>query len=294
MKQIGIFIISSLCIFSCSNEETEVVGNGEDATSTLNVTYTIPDTEVATRGDGSTRADVNASTGADTRADASYVVATAEENKIDNLYLLFFNPDEHGNGAYVGRATANVSSINLKSNTVNVDLTSGNIKPENEYSVLVIANLKTLLDGTGSGTTNTDKYLNSFTTKTYAQTWEELQVSPLPSNYDLTGRLPMSGTAVKPANSSALNVDLLRATVRIDVKVPDFVTERHPERCPTAQRIQRRPPIPHAGESHPSPCSFRHTDECRRRRNNGRQSHNRRSLRRRNLARHPRRPHAAE
>lgn len=238
MKQIGIFIISSLCFFSCSNEETEVAGNGEDVTNTLTVSYTIPDTEAATRTDGSTRTgNACADRSGSTRADLPYVTATADENKIDNLYLLFFKPDEHNNGAYVGRATVTPPSntINLQSNTVTVPLPTGNVKVEDEYSVLAIANLAALLDGPGNGTTNTDAYLNTFATKTYAQAWEELQASlPLAApvtraydgtrTYNIAGRLPMSGTSVKPAGSSALNVDLLRASVRIDIKIADFVT----------------------------------------------------------------------
>lgn len=206
MKLTGIFIIISLSFFSCTHEEAEWGGSGE-STNTLTLNYTIPD---AIAVGGTTRA-------------VNYVEATAQESTVNGLHLLFFNSDTHGNGTFVAIATATLKDASLKQNSITVTLPA-EINTANEYAVLVIANLADYMTDAGELTA----YLASFQTKTYGQAMAELQVA-LPeetvgSETTCTfpgGILPMSGTTVKLAGKTAMSVDLLRAVVRIDVKVWD-------------------------------------------------------------------------
>ena len=208
MKQlIGISIIASLLFSACTGGDMiEVIqpGDGED-NNTLTLTYTIPDATVGTR------------------SDVSYVEATGTESTVDGLHLLFFNPDNHGNGTFVATASATLKDASLKQNTITVTLPA-EVKTENEYSVLVVANLAKYIPVAANLTT----YLATFADKTYGQAWEELQAL-LPVDAGGTysfpdGRLPMSGTTVKRSGNNAMSVDLLRAAVRIDVKVGDGLT----------------------------------------------------------------------
>lgn len=210
MKQlIGIFIIISLCFFSCTHEEAEGDGPGGNS-NTLTLNYTIPD---AIAGGGTTRA-------------VNYVEATAKESTVNGLHLLFFNPDAHGNGTFVASAAAMLKDASLKQNRITVTLPP-EVNTANEYAVLVIASLADYITADDELTA----YLATFKTKTYGQAMAELQVA-LPENTvgaETTctfpgGILPMSGTTVKPAGKTAMSVDLLRAAVRIDVKIPDYLT----------------------------------------------------------------------
>lgn len=219
MKQlIGIITIASLILSACtSGDAIEVVQpSGEDA-RVLTLTYTIPDATTGTRAEAGTRND------AATRADVSYVESTGTESTVDGLHLLFFNPDSHGNGTFVATASATLKDANLKQNTITVTLPT-EIKTDSEYSVLVVANLAKYITEAADLTT----YLATFKDKTYGQAWEELQaLLPIASDETYSfpdGRLPMSGTTVKRAGTDAMSVNLLRAAVRIDVKVGDGLT----------------------------------------------------------------------
>lgn len=194
MKQlIGILAIVTLSFTSCANEEKEMSGKN---THTLTLTYNIPDATTATRA-------------------ASYIEASGNESTVDGLHLLFFDADTHGNGAFVASASATLKDADLKQNRISVSLPI-EIEEEKEYSVLVIANL-------AKYTTNPATYLATFNNKTYGRAKEDLQMTfPLNGDnkyYFPDGYLPMSGTTVKPKGKNEINVDLLRAAVRIDVAV---------------------------------------------------------------------------
>lgn len=212
MKQlIGISIIATLIFSACTKGEDEGTQAGGEDTNVLTLTYTIPDATAGTRADAGTPADV------------TYVEATGNESVVDGLHLLFFNPDDHGNGTFVASASATLKDASLKQNTITVALPA-EVKTENEYSVLVVANLAKYIPVAADLTA----YLATFADKTYGRAWEELQAL-LPVDADgiysfPDGRLPMSGTTVKRAGNNAMSVDLLRAAVRIDVKVGDGLT----------------------------------------------------------------------
>lgn len=214
MKQLGIFIILSLCFFSCAHEEAEWDDPGSNP-HRITLTYTIPD---AIAGGSSTRA-------------VNYVESTAGESTVSGLHLLFFNSDAHGNGAFVSSAAATLKDSDLKQNSITVTLPAA-VQTANEYDVLVIANLANSITNSSA----LDAYLASFATKTYGQAMAELQVTlpkatsgtgstDIPGTYTFPGGiLPMSGTTVKPAGGTAMSVDLLRAAVRIDVRVQSNIT----------------------------------------------------------------------
>ena len=212
----GILAITSFFfLFACTGETIETAGalqsGGGDA-HVLTLTYTIPDAVTGTR-----------SGGAPNRPRASYVESTGNESTVDGLHLLFFNSDTHGNGSFVASASATLKDANLKQNTVTVAMPA-EVRPDREYGVLVVANLAKFLTDPG----NLAAYLAAFQTKTYGQAWEELQVS-LPTGTGIYafpgGCLPMSGVTVKHAGSNAMSVNLLRAAVRIDVKVDEGLTD---------------------------------------------------------------------
>lgn len=196
--------ITSLFFCGCTSEPMEGAHPGEGEGNLLTLTYTIPDAVAGTRSGG------------------SYVESTGNESVVDGLHLLFFNSDAHGNGSFVASAEATLKDANLKQNTVTVTMPP-EVQPDREYSVLVVANLARYLTDPG----NLNTYLEGFRTKTYGQAWEELEVM-LPASVGVyafpDGRLPMSGATVKHAGSNALNVNLLRAAVRIDVKLGDGLT----------------------------------------------------------------------
>lgn len=211
MKQLGILIIFSLCLFSCVHEASEWEGPG-GTPNQLTLTYTIPDAIAG--GLAATRA-------------VNYVESTAQESTVSGLHLLFFHPDAHGNGTFVASAPATLKDANLKQNSISV-VPPAAVKLADEYAVLVIANLANSMTDAAA----LDTYLATFATKTYGQAMAELQVtlppatttggaaSPIDGTYDFpSGILPMSGTTVKPAGKSAMSVDLLRAAVRVDVSV---------------------------------------------------------------------------
>lgn len=215
MKRIYTYLslLAVLLLPACSGEETEGIAGGGEARS-FTVTYTIPDAEVPTRASASY---TEATRAAVTRSEASYVEATGTESTVDGLHLLFFASDAHGNGRYVARASATLEGASLKQNSVKVTLPSG-VNASGEYDVLVVANLAKYAIAP-------EMYLAMFEKKTYGQAWEELQaLLPVTPNgiYSFPdGRLPMSGTCTKAAGSTELKVDLLRAAVRVDVKVTD-------------------------------------------------------------------------
>lgn len=212
MKQLIIILtISSLFFSACTSEAIEGGQSVGGEANVLTLTYTIPD------------AVTDIHSGVSTRSGGSYVEATGEESTVDGLHLLFFTPDDHGNGAFAASASATLQDASLKQNTISVTLPP-EIQLAHEYSVLVVANLARYITDSG----DLSAYLATFRTKTYGQAWEELQVFLPISTGTYTfpgGRLPMSGTCVKHAGNTAMSVSLLRAAVRIDVKVNDGLTD---------------------------------------------------------------------
>lgn len=210
---IGIYITIVLLLASCAGEEPEAVQAGEGA-RTLTLTYAIPDPVVGTR------------------AENDYVESYEHENYVNDLTLLFFRPDPHGNGTFVDyvykELAGDAGAINsLKINTLEIPLAGTAIQEDQTYDILAVANLHILFGAKFGYDENLFKqYVTSF--PTYGQAWEELEaylfVQPYPdghSYYYMNGTISMSGTTVKPAGANQMHIDLLRSLARIDVKVDD-------------------------------------------------------------------------
>lgn len=198
-------------LFSC-REQMPAEGEWEPETFTLN--YILPDTEV---GGGLVPGnEVNAGAERTTRSGVT-PIARPVESKISSVTLLFFEQDDYGNGLFCGRIDGTAQGDHL-ANAGSVTFTmGGGIDNDTDYNVLAIA--------------NADAYFSSADyLQTYCQGKTENEV-----RLQLTGTmphdakkrysipepgLPMSGIAVKEAGKD-LTVNLLRAAVRIDVRVAD-------------------------------------------------------------------------
>ena len=206
MRQ-GCMLLSVFCligIIACSGEEGHDIQIPDPAICTLN--YTIPDTEIP---------DTRAS---DTGGKIS--VARPEESAIKDVKLLFFIYDEHGNGLYAGSLDGTVDGNHLaKTGKISVTIPgSGSIDNHTDYDVLVLANASVYFSGM-----DWDAYCAG-------QTENAVRVQlrgemPLHSLTDRTYKvtddcLPMSGIAFKEAGKD-MSVQLLRAAVRIDVRVAE-------------------------------------------------------------------------
>ena len=206
MRQ-GCMLLSVFCligIIACSGEEGHDIQIPDPAICTLN--YTIPDTEIP---------DTRAS---DTGGKIS--VARPEESVIKDVKLLFFIYDEHGNGLYAGSLDGTVDGNHLaKTGKISVTIPgSGSIDNHTDYDVLVLANASVYFSGM-----NWDTYCAGQTENAVrVRLRGEMPLhSPTDRTYKVTdGCLPMSGIAFKEAGKD-MSVQLLRAAVRIDVRVAE-------------------------------------------------------------------------
>lgn len=200
-------LLSVFCLMgvtACSGEEGRDMQPVKPVAFTLN--YTIPDAD-----NPETRA---SDTG------GKIPVARPEESVINDVKLLFFIYDEHGNGLYAGSLQGTVDGNHLaKTGKISVIIPeSGNIDNHTDYNVLVLANASAYFPGMDfdaycSGQTENavrvqlrgDMPLQSITDRTYTVT---------------DNSLLMSGTTFKEAGKD-MSVQLLRAAVRIDVRVAE-------------------------------------------------------------------------
>lgn len=190
---------------SCTDEE-EIPASpaGEGAQRTFVLKYTLPDTEESL----STRT-------------ASYLLpvpsANENENRVEKLRLLFFEQDDFGNGRFAGMLDATLKGGSIeKSDSVQVTMGGASgIQDDRDYNVLIIA--------------NAHKYFTDGELKTFCQDKTENRVRLLqaqlpeiaPRVYEVPDDLlMMSGTALKQAGKD-MTVNLVRAAVRIDVKIAD-------------------------------------------------------------------------
>lgn len=191
---------------SCSEDGGLLSSDNRNEGQTFVLEYTLPNTTQKTRG----------------MAYAAYVPSVnANENRVDELHLLFFNQNDHGNGDFVDmlKGTLNGGSIE-KIGSVAVSLDNTGVSNDKDYNVLVLA--------------NAHKYFGDVTQlKTFCQGKTENMVKillqaemPVTSSgiYEIPENLLlMSGSSVKTAGKDMV-VDLLRAAVRVDVKIADGKT----------------------------------------------------------------------
>lgn len=172
----------------------------------LTINYTIPGSKVQTRTEGEAR---------DKGQTRDGIVSNDTESAVKRMDLIYFESDIHNNGTFVAHQTI-TENYDLKKNTFTTPLPAG-VETSKAYQVLIIANLDKYISNDKLAT-----YCESFKGfQSYNQAWNELRAA-LPNNsgqYTYPDDLLMSGTATKPAGKDELNFELLRAAVRIDVKV---------------------------------------------------------------------------
>ena len=155
---------------------------------------------------------------------AEYIpAANFDENKISSLLLLFFEFDTHNNGKFLGTLEGMVEE-NYLTNTGKTTISfekEGILNDDTDYNVLIIANAKNY-------SWSADKLQNYCKNKTENMVKIQLRL-PMPLDDSTAeknvyaiqdGCLPMSATAVKKAGEN-MSVTLLRAMVRIDVRIAD-------------------------------------------------------------------------
>lgn len=198
-------------LLSCSDEGGRVSSpSGQELQPSFVVKYTLPDS-----GDTDGRGEL-------TRL-LPVPSSNANENRVDELSLLFFEQDDYGNGEFVDALTATLKGGSIEK-TDSIEVTMGNgtaISADRDYNVLVIANahkyfaeneLKTFCTGK---TENRVKYLQAKLPEVVSGYYE------IPDDL-----LLMTGTTTKEAGKD-MTVDLLRAFVRIDVKIADDKTDEY-------------------------------------------------------------------
>lgn len=219
-------MLCSLVPFSSCSDDGGLPPSGhpEDG-QTFVLEYTLPDTQ----------AEANAVTYA-----ASYVPSANEfENRVDKLHLLFFVQDDHGNGTFAGMLEGTLEGGSIeKTGSVTVSL-SGGISNSTDYNVLVLANAHKYFSN--------DSELTTFCQSRTENTVRLLLQAQLPAvdsrHYQIPDNLLlMSGTAVKQAGKD-MKVDLLRAAVRIDVKIADGKTDEYELLGATIRNASPRIPL---------------------------------------------------
>lgn len=207
MKQkVLIYIVLLMALFvsftACHKEaclDTNIIHRH----NSFRLTYGIPEVEALTRI-------------------ADVPVAKIDESRVRSLRLLFFEYDNYNNGKYLGTLSGIVEGNTLASTgnmIIDFGVEGGVLNDDTDYNVLIIANAD-------SYNWNADMFQAFCTGKT--ENMVKVQLRPLMPMEDSAtdknlyviqdGCLPMSATAVKKAGKD-MSVNLLRAMVRIDVRV---------------------------------------------------------------------------
>lgn len=188
-----LYVFALAGLAACSDDSAQVMPAEGDGT--LTISYTIPGSKVQSR--------------------AGEVTSTEAESKVARMDLIYFASDVHSNGDFVAHQAVTGTAYDLRKNTFTVTPPAG-VQEASAYQVLIIANLDKYMNSSGIA-----DYCKKFTS--YNQAWNELRAPLANTNgkYTYPDELLMSGTAVKPAGKSELSFELLRAAVRIDVKVAE-------------------------------------------------------------------------
>lgn len=213
---VGRRLVTLICVAAlCSCTEQSVAGlepgNGSEpapsAGTRLKLSYTIPDSQESAP---LTRAGL-------------IPVARVEESKIEDVRLLFFEQDDYGNGLYVGTLSGTVEGSSLEKSG-KIDFTmpeGGTLDNSTAYDVLVIANAATYFPGLAD--TDFDNQCKDRTVNDIRMRFQgEMPREGSSNTYTVTARcLPMTGVTKKEPDKTDMRVSLLRAAVRIDVRVAE-------------------------------------------------------------------------
>ena len=210
MKRMTVIRVLSAGMFCClaalssCSEDTGVPSPGNrDTEQTFVLEYTLPNTGQQTRS---------------TTYDAYVPSANEKENRIDKLQLLFFTQSDHGNGNFIQMLEGQLAGGSIEeTGSVEIDMTGSKISNSYDYNVLVLANAHKYFTG--------DSELTDFCTGKTENMVKLLLQAQMPTVTDSQYEIPddlllMSGSTVKLAGKN-MQVDLLRAVARIDVKIAD-------------------------------------------------------------------------
>lgn len=207
-RLVTLFCVAALC--SCTEQSGAGLepGSGREpvpsAGTRLRLSYTIPDSQ---------------ETAPLTRA-GLIPVARVEESKIKDVRLLFFEQDDYGNGLYVGTLSSTVEDSSLEKSG-KIDFTmpeNGTLNNSTAYDVLVIANATTYFPGLSD--MDFENLCKDRTVNDIRMCFQGEMPREGSNAYTATAQcLPMTGVTKKEADKTDMQVSLLRAVVRIDVRV---------------------------------------------------------------------------
>lgn len=215
LLKIRYWLCCTLCcaaLLSCQEKEPAGVACAGDSTEkaeTFSLNYTLPDTEAG----GGIRA---AGSHAVTRATV-VPIANERESKVSSVSLLFFERDDYGNGLFLERLEGTVKGNHLATGGTVIFTLGGAINADTDYNVLAIANA----DSYFASAAYLTEYCKGKTENRVRLLLNGTMPHTAKNTFDIPeAGLPMSGIGVKEAKKD-LTLNLLRAAVRIDVKVAD-------------------------------------------------------------------------
>lgn len=205
----GMFCCLAALSSSCSEDGGFTPSGNRDTGQTFVLEYILPNTGQKTRS---------------TTYDAYVPSANDNENRVDELHLLFFDQNDHGNGNFINMIKSSLSGGSIgKIGSVQVDITGMGVSNDKDYNVLVLANAHKYFTDESELT----KFCIGKTENMVRLLLQAQMPTIPPSQYEIPGDLfLMSGSAVKSAGKD-MQVDLLRAAVRVDVKVADDKTNEY-------------------------------------------------------------------
>lgn len=235
MTRIELKLWCALCccagLLSCADDGCPRVSPPGESGKSFVLNYTIPDTE---KQESLTRAVFYS---------APVPAANADESKVTSLKVLFFERDDYGNGNYIGMADATLpgGSLEQKTGSAAIALASSSpVSDTQDYNVLVIANASDYITDSELETSCKDRTENRVRLQLQARMPE---LADNGGYFAIPGNgLLMSGAAVKQAGKD-ISVDLLRAAVRIDVKVADSKKDEIVLKEATLRNVSPRIPL---------------------------------------------------
>ena len=134
------------------------------------------------------------------------VEATPDESRLRSVTVLFFADDAQSNGLYVGRTSLSLSSLADNYSKLPVSLPAGT-NLETTYRLLVVGNVDVPQDASLRG-------------KKQGEVRNALKYT-FPQGYSSPDFLPVSGETIKQGGTGNVEVTLVRAVCRIDLKLKE-------------------------------------------------------------------------
>ena len=198
MKKLLFISIGILALlFSSCLKDLAPGGNNALDSNKLRLTISVSNLET----EGATRASVPSEEG---------------EDRISSLYLLFFEPDEFNNGAFVDYIEVDIPYGDIGMNIeTEMDVTGTSINLSQPYNILAVANI---FEGTYlSDGESVDLWMEQWEGKTETQVMFEAEAYVKENNTIDNSGLLMNGRFEKVAGRTQINLLLTRNQARLDV-----------------------------------------------------------------------------